>query len=422
MTHLDLFSGIGGFALAAHWAGFQTVAFCEIDDYAQKILGKNFGAQVVADAQRNGKTRTGKAQPGKASLRRKLARGRPIFRDIRELDGAQFRGVTLVTGGFPCQPFSLAGKQLGARDDRHLWPEMLRVITEARPAWVLAENVPGIIGMEFGHYLFDVASLDAAIAFGLASGLDPWPEIIGERILGLHSIEADLQAIGYGVQSVVVPACAVDARHQRARVWIVANSEGGRRGELRGPSRSGGQSNGGGQACADAASAGSQERQGKSAREALAAVERSGFEKLDWSLEHAESCGRGKPGQASRRGAQGQRENGSGQSSEALADAAQQLRTIEGRETFELGRGGKAMADAEQPGSLSTALGGIRCGEESQGARNVERFCQWPVEPGLGRVANGVPRRVDRLKGLGNAIVPQVAFEILKMIAQIEQR
>jgi DNA (cytosine-5)-methyltransferase 1 len=234
MTHLDLFSGIGGFALAARWAGFETIAFCEIDDYAQKILCKNFGAQTVADTERIGETRASKAQRGKTSVRRELKGSCPIFRDIRQLDGSKFAGVTLCTGGFPCQPFSLAGKQRGAADDRHLWPEMLRVIDRARPAWVVAENVPGIVGMEFGNYLFDVASLDAAVAFGLETGLDPWAEIIGERILGLHSVTADLKAIGYTVQPVIVPACAVDAKHRRDRVWIVANCQGEELGEAAG--------------------------------------------------------------------------------------------------------------------------------------------------------------------------------------------
>ena len=108
-THLDLFSGIGGFALAAGWAGFNTIGFCEVEDYPRRILSKRF-----------------------PSVR--------LHGDIRELDGSAYRGVTLITGGYPCQPFSQAGKRQGAADDRHLWPEMLRVVKQARPSWVLEKT------------------------------------------------------------------------------------------------------------------------------------------------------------------------------------------------------------------------------------------------------------------------------------------
>ncbi len=389
MTHLDLFSGIGGFALAAKWAGFTTIGFCEIDAYAQKVLTKNFGAQVVADAERNGAPRAcvGRIEGGrKTSFRRKLARGRPIFPDIRALDGRQFAGVDLVTGGFPCQPFSLAGQQRGAADDRHLWPEMLRVIEEARPDWIVAENVPGLIGMEFGNYLFDVASLDAALSFGLAANTDSGTEIIAERVLGLHSVTQDLQAIGYAVQPVVVPACAVDARHRRDRVWIVANREGGRLGELRGPSGNGRQSHGGGEGVADAASARLGKRESAESLRERKAVERGGVIQGPETLEHAESCGRGESRETSRRGATGPTENGSGESSEALANAD-----------------GEQWQRSERDG-------------DAAGRTGCANGCGWPIEPAFCRVANGVPRRVDRLRGLGNAIVPQVAFKILEMI------
>jgi DNA (cytosine-5)-methyltransferase 1 len=154
-THLDLFSGIGGFALACRWNNIQTIGFCEIEDYPRRVLSKRFP-------------------------------GVPIHRDVRELDGEQYRGVTLITGSYPCQPFSQAGKRKGKEDDRHLWPEMLRVVKQARPAWVLAENVAGHIN------------------------------------LGLDEVLADLEGEGYAARAVVVPACAVNAPHRRDRVWIVA--------------------------------------------------------------------------------------------------------------------------------------------------------------------------------------------------------
>ena len=164
-THLDLFSGIGGFALAAGWAGFETVGFCDNEPYAQAVIKKHW-PEV------------------------------PIHGDIKALDGTAYRGVTLLTGGFPCQPFSNAGKRRGKDDDRYLWPQMLRVIQEARPAWIVGENVVGIIG------------------------------------LALDQVCSDLEAEGYEVEPIIIPACGVDAQHRRNRVWVVAG--GGRCGRLQG--------------------------------------------------------------------------------------------------------------------------------------------------------------------------------------------
>lgn len=155
--HLDLFSGIGGFALAAKWAGFETVAFCEIEEYPRKVLAKNFP-------------------------------GVPVHNDIKDLNGGEYEGIELITGGYPCQPFSVAGKRRGKEDHRHLWPEMLRVITQARPAWVVCENVAGHV------------------------------------TLGLDKVLTDLEHEGYSARAFVIPACGADARHQRDRVWIVGNS------------------------------------------------------------------------------------------------------------------------------------------------------------------------------------------------------
>ena len=158
MKVLDLFSGIGGFSLGLERAGFETVAFCEIEDYPRKVLAKHW-----PDI--------------------------PIHRDIRELDGEQYRGtVDVVCGGFPCQPFSAAGKRRGSDDDRHLWPEMFRVIREIQPAWVIGENVTGLEGME------------------------------------LDNCASDLEGVGFAVQVFDIPACGVGAIHRRHRLWIVAHA------------------------------------------------------------------------------------------------------------------------------------------------------------------------------------------------------
>lgn len=158
MRVLDLFSGIGGFSLGLESAGMETVAFCEQDKFCQKVLAHHWPTL-------------------------------PIHSDITELNGYEYRGsVELVCGGFPCQPFSVAGKRLGKEDDRALWPEMLRVIREVAPRWVIGENVSGIIPME------------------------------------LDQVLSDLEGEGYTCWTFVIPACAVDAHHRRDRVWIVAHA------------------------------------------------------------------------------------------------------------------------------------------------------------------------------------------------------
>jgi len=234
MRHLDLFSGIGGFALAARWMGWETVAFCEREKYAKRVLEQHWP-------------------------------GVPIIGDITQWPSKRI-GCDIITGGFPCQPFSCAGKQAGKQDDRYLWPAMLSVIERERPAWVVGENVVGIIKM------------------------------------ALDQVLADLEAIGYATRAFVIPACAVDAHHRRDRVWIVANANGIKRQML--PKKS-----------------------------------------------------------------------------------------LPGKQDIQ--------------GQL---------GRSSQNQRN-----RWPFEPQLGRVVNGLPNRTHRIKGLGNAIVPQVAYEIFNHLEAFSQ-
>lgn len=165
MRILDLFAGIGGFSLAAHWAGWETAAFVEWDKYPQKVLAKNFP-------------------------------GVPIYSDIKEFHYEKEKytigPVDVISGGFPCQPFSAAGKRQGTNDDRYLWPEMLRVIREVKPAWVVGENVAGLLTMDGGAVFEEVC--------------------------------ASLEDEGYEVESFVLPAISCGAPHRRDRVWIVANA------------------------------------------------------------------------------------------------------------------------------------------------------------------------------------------------------
>ena len=261
LTHLSLFSGIGGLDLAAERAGFCTVGQCEWADYPTKVLEKHW-----PDV--------------------------PRWRDIRTLTGGDFyertgmRTVDVISGGFPCQPFSVAGKRRGKEDDRFLWPEMLRVVKELRPAWVVGENVAGIVGM------------------------------------ALDTVLSDLEAIGYAAGALIIPACGVDAPHRRDRVAIMADARGAR------------------------------------------------WEKRDFAA-------------------------------------------------FPTGAGYIAGSGAED--DVDDADGG-RLHRNDRGRKQTElaHGCWWPAEPGVGRVAHGVTHRVDRLKCLGNAVVPAQFYPIFRAIADIE--
>ena len=273
LTHLSLFSGIGGLDLAAEWAGFETVGQCEFADYPTKVLEKHW-----PDV--------------------------PRWRDIRTLTKESFyertglRTVDVISGGFPCQPFSVAGKQKGKGDDRYLWPEMLRVIRELRPRCVVGENVPGIIKIAAGQ------------------------------------VVKDLERAGYHVVVFNFEAAAVGAWHRRSRVFFVG--------------------------IADVADTARERGQGCIAFCAAKPAERSGQMQSD-----AES------------------------GSEAVYDAM-----------------------------CSGCAGDARWGESQVLA---DGRC-WAAEPDVGRVAHGIPARVDRLKCLGNAVVPQQAYPIFKALAEELQR
>ena len=166
MKLLDLFSGIGGFSYGLEKTGFQTVAFCEMDKYCKLVLQKHWkGTKIYNDV-------------------------KEITKEKLEADGVELPEI--ITGGFPCQPFSIAGKQKGTNDDRHLWPEMFRIIKELKPRWIIGENVRGIVNIQDG--------------------------VVFETVC------TDLESEGYEVQAFNIPAAGVGAPHRRERIWIVANS------------------------------------------------------------------------------------------------------------------------------------------------------------------------------------------------------
>jgi DNA (cytosine-5)-methyltransferase 1 len=162
MRHGSLFSGIGGFDLASEWMGWENVFHCEWNEFVKKVL-KYYWPNSIS------------------------------YHDITKTNFAIHRGqIDILTGGFPCQPYSQAGKRLGKADDRHLWPEMLRAIREIQPRYIVGENVSGLVNWNGG--------------------------------MVFEEVQADLEAEGYEVTSFLLPACGVNAPHRRDRVWFVAYS------------------------------------------------------------------------------------------------------------------------------------------------------------------------------------------------------
>lgn len=300
MTFGSLFAGIGGFDLGLERAGMACKWQVEIDPFCLKVLKKHW-----PDV--------------------------PKHADIRKTGGYNLERTDLICGGFPCQPFSVAGKQRGTSDDRYLWPEMLRVIQEIKPAWVVGENVPGLLNID-GGMVFD-------------------------------TVLSDLEAAGYETTTFIIPACAVDAPHRRDRLWIVANRE--RKGLER-------------------------HRRSQNTRQA------------GWKDEggHTGSSGDGFDGYG------------------YVADTGCQL----------LGEGNITRMETEKTKRASCDIF-----NQSGGQGQVR---QWPVEPAVGELVNGIsdrlvrfrgrtavgiPNRVNKLKSLGNAVVPQVVEMIGRAIIEAEK-
>ena len=442
LTHLSLFSGIGGLDLAAEWAGMQTIGQCEWAEYPTKVLEKHW-----PDV--------------------------PRWKDIRTLTGESFyertgrRTVDIISGGFPCQPFSTAGKQRGKEDDRYLWPEMVRVIKELRPTWIVGENVAGIVKMAL-------------------------PDILSE-----------LEACGYRTRTFLVPACAVGARHRRYRVAIVAYSYAER--ELQSARNKQDIRNGSGISRKTLAYSESQfegrlpgrkekekpgfvigcknvgysEHNGLSSAEIDGGTQKTGGGKQEGKKETGEFAGTGEPRNSQDVGRTEDVENSgcygfgkqrnvceqpgrteSERTGETLANTAgerlegttgtklqgkrhgftasdkdvsdtgnrsrdvRRLSAIEEAERTGCDIGGRAQEhEPRERWTAESVLGGVADGISSGVDGNLDFIINhfWDEEPDIPRIATGIDHRCDRLKCLGNAVVPQQFYPIFKAIVQAEQ-
>jgi DNA (cytosine-5)-methyltransferase 1 len=277
LKHLDLFSGIGGFSLGLEaTGGFETMAFCDIEEYPRQVLQKHWPHVKQ-------------------------------YKDIKELNYERLKAdgidsIDIITGGYPCQPFSVAGRKKGEEDPRHLWPEYFRLVKELRPTWVIGENVSGHLK------------------------------------LGLDTVITDLESEGYSVRPFSISASSIGANHQRERIWVLAHSRCSRgpRAEQRG------------------------ENENETRKENANQFERS--------------------------------------SSTSKSDVANtESERLQRSEQYETHTGKTETQFAASQSFETTGL-------------------HWAVEPNVGRVAHGVPKRVDRLKSLGNSLIPQIPYYIGSVI------
>jgi len=402
MKIVDLFSGIGGFSYAAEKlvGGFETIAFVEREPYCQKVLRKHW-------------------------------HNVPIFNDIRSFNGKEFRDADIVVGGFPCQPWSVAGKQEGHLDeqDRDLWHEMVRVIKDVQPKWIIGENVRGFVNMP----------------------------------MGLKRSLFDLESIGYRAVPFIIPACATDAKHRRERCWIVGHSEhdGSFTPKVRGSYTPN----------AERTSEGSQQTfqfegaSGRGDNEDVADSESNGLlprngglcggepvglhsnEKGNGNKVRSETVGcsrlQGKTddvantdsdterrthGKDVRIGERGREDIDSSKRNEVRGDTSDS--SCDGR-TEEKGdvpytNGSGLQGLGSESGSISEqearhSIGGNSQEDERERLQIGEGPIWWKPEPRVGRVAHGIRDRTHRIKSLGNSIVPQVAARLFWAIKEAEK-
>lgn len=331
MKHGSLFSGIGGFDLAAEWIGWENVFHCEWNEFGKKVL-KHYWPKSIS------------------------------YNDITKTDFSVHRGdIDILTGGFPCQPYSSAGKRLGKADDRHLWPHMLRTITEIRPRWIVGENVRGLTNWN-GGMVFD-------------------------------EVQIDLEAEGYEVLPFLLPACSVGAPHRRDRIWFIAHaiSTGQGAEKFRQIRRENGKI------------------ESERTQTFFNATRSNGSQGIatntDINIQHRSDCEHEKP--TSNRG------------EHAFNDIEQVIfnTNSSGRNSFKNERGYFEERQERRQFSPTDST-----------SNNWEKF---PTEPPICGGNDGLPRELDgitfpkwreeSIKAFGNAVVPQVVFQIFKAIEQYEK-
>ena len=370
MKHIGLFEGIGGFSLATRWAGWETIAWCEINPFGQRVLRHHFPKATGHE-------------------------------DITKTDFTIYRGkCDILTGGFPCQGFSLAGKRMGTADARYLWPAMLRCIDETQPAWVVGENVTGLLSME------DRTGTRREVFAKVVNRkitryceVDCYEAVYTRQAkMLISSICEDLEERGYEVQTFAIPAAGVGAPHKRERVWIVAHAN--------------------------------HTRTKQQVR-----VDRNG---------QAQGCkgGQRKP-QPEFRQTGGNEVFANTQSTECarLSVRKKKAHAINGGAS---GNGAVTYADSQRHACQKHGAAESRQHTKTNPA---EWWKDFPTQPAIrsrndgfpGRLANGAVRgllggrtprqpwipyakwRNESIKAMGNAIVPQVAYQIFKAINETEQ-
>jgi DNA (cytosine-5)-methyltransferase 1 len=337
MRHGSLFSGIGGFDLAASWMGWENVFHCEKDTFCRKILrfywpeAKSYG-------------------------------------DIKKFDSTKYRGlIDVLSGGFPCQPFSIAGRRAGTEDDRYLWPEMLRVIRQIYPRWIVGENVFGLLNWKRG--------------------------------MVFEQVQADLETSGYTVQSFVLPAAGLGAPHRRDRILIVAYA--------------------GGNGCSRHPESEAHDHSGFSKGMAKGPEPFSFHCDPDASNTNCDLAG-GTSGDLAETSKKGGLENDGTKpgDKDSIANG--------GRPTSDSNGGKRSEGRVFATGSRPAAGHVIPCD-----ARSIrKKWENFPVESpvcggndGLPRYLDGIPFskwRKESLKGFGNAIVPDLAFQIFRSIEEFD--
>ncbi len=363
MNVLDLFSGIGGFSLGLESTGFfKTIAFVEKDKFCQKVLQKNFPNVPIED-------------------------------EIRNVRGEKYK-ADVVTGGFPCQPFSVAGKRKGTDDDRYLWDEMLRVITEVKARWIVGENVAGIINIENGKVL--------------------------------QQIQKDLESEGFQVQCLIIPASGVGAWHQRKRVWIIANSKskGTRSNNSRLWQRSG---RIGGRKSSDVSN--SKSKRSFSTSQSKPGVDEQ--QRLDNDKKKIRSEIRSDSSRCSEQNTSSNVPNSDNNGSHRPKRNATIESGNKSKDRLSIGDDKNVSNSNEQRLERHRKKYQLR---EIKQEKNIEwsgndgtKKSWWQIESELFGVPDGIQYgldkdRANRIKALGNSIVPQIAFEIGRAIIRAEEQ